>query len=46
MEGFALPGVVDGDRQRRADRLAELAGDATLLSVGVTPEGVQTPEAG
>src|SRR5688500_434438 len=28
---------VDGDRLRRADRLAELAGDAALLAVRIAP---------
>src|SRR3546814_3987749 len=29
---------LDGDRQRRADRLAELAGDAAFLAVGIAPQ--------
>jgi hypothetical protein len=33
---------LDGDRQRRADRLAELAGNAALLAVGIAAERVQT----
>ena len=28
----------DGDGERRADRLAQLAGDAAFLAVGITPE--------
>src|SRR5690606_16082171 len=41
---FAL-GRLDGDRQRGADRLAELAGDAALLAVRIASQGVQAPEA-
>ena len=37
---------VDGDGQRRADRLAQLAGDAALLAVGVTAQSVQATETG
>src|SRR5690606_38072073 len=40
----ALLGV-DGDRQRRAHRLAELARDAALLAVGVAAQRVQPAEA-
>src|SRR3546814_18378991 len=35
----------DGDRLRRADRLAQLAGDATLLTAGTAPQRELTPEA-
>ena len=35
---------IDGDRQRRADRLAQLAGDAALLAVRVATQRVQTAE--
>src|SRR3546814_1594519 len=35
----------DGDRLRRADRLAQLAGDATLLTAGIAPQREFTPEA-
>src|SRR5262249_13554869 len=34
----------DGDRLRRTDRLAQLAGDAALLAVGVAPECVLATE--
>jgi hypothetical protein len=37
---------LDGDRQRRADRLAQLAGDAALLAVRVAAQRVQAAEAG
>src|ERR1700722_4248211 len=36
---------LDGDRQCRADRLAQLAGDAALLAVGIAPERVLAAEA-
>src|SRR5215207_5697653 len=39
----ARPGL-DGDRLRRADRLAELAGDAALLAVRVASKGVLASE--
>jgi len=32
---------IDGDRQRRANRLAQLAGDAALLAIGIAAQGVQ-----
>src|SRR6478609_7912131 len=35
---------VDGDRLRRADRLAELAGDAPLLAVGIAAQRVLAAE--
>src|ERR1700693_5939982 len=35
----------DGDRLGRADRLAQLAGDAALLAIGVAPQGVLAAEA-
>src|SRR5215218_4735634 len=35
---------LDGDRLRRADRLAELAGDAALLAVRIAAKGVLAPE--
>src|SRR5258705_7074872 len=35
----------DGDRERRADRLAQLAGDAALLPIGVAAQRVQPAEA-
>src|SRR3546814_19320328 len=35
----------DGDRLRRADRLAQLAGDAPFLAVGIAPQGVLATEA-
>src|SRR5690606_24778589 len=41
---LALLGV-DGDRQRRAHRLAQLAGDAALLAVGIAAQRVQPAEA-
>jgi hypothetical protein len=34
----------DGDRLRRADRLAELAGDATLLAVRIAAQGMLAAE--
>ena len=37
---------LDGDGLRRADRLAQLAGDATLLSVGVAPQRKLPAKAG
>src|SRR5690606_6645554 len=36
---------IDGDRQRRADRLAQLAGDAALLAVRIAALRVQAAEA-
>src|ERR1700683_5037650 len=36
---------LDGDRERRADRLAQLAGDAAFLAVGIAPERVLAAEA-
>ena len=36
---------LDRDRQRRAHRLAQLAGDAALLAVGIAAQRVQTAEA-
>src|SRR5205814_9173737 len=33
---------LDGDRQGRADRLTQLAGDAALLAIGVAPERMLT----
>src|ERR671913_1407018 len=40
------PGLaLDHDALRRADRLAQLAGDAALLAVGVAPQGVLAAEA-
>src|SRR5690606_22743118 len=36
---------LDGDGQRRADRLAELAGDAALLAVRIAAQGVLAAEA-
>src|SRR5579885_1672457 len=36
---------LDGDGERGADRLAELAGDAALLAVGIAPKGVLAAEA-
>src|SRR6185312_6272651 len=35
---------LDGDRLRRADRLAELAGDAALLAIGIAAQGVLAAE--
>src|SRR5262249_1070302 len=35
---------LDGDRLRRADRLAELAGDAALFPVGIAAQGVLAAE--
>src|SRR6185437_10658538 len=35
----------DGDGLRRADRLAQLAGDAALLAVGITPQRMFASEA-
>src|SRR5512147_33024 len=37
---------LDGDRQRRTDRLAQLTGDAALLAVRITPERMLAAEAG
>src|ERR1700682_4119761 len=37
--------ALDGDRERGAHRLAQLARDAALLSVGIAPQGMQAPEA-
>src|SRR6185503_17512306 len=37
---------LDGDRLRRADRLAKLAGDAALLAVGIAPQGMLAAKAG
>src|SRR5215469_5298866 len=37
---------LDGDGLGRADRLAELAGDAALLAAGVAAQGMLPPEAG
>src|ERR1700730_7292481 len=36
---------LDGDRECRTDRLAELAGDAALLAIGVAPERVLAAKA-
>src|SRR5206468_57938 len=36
---------LDRDRQRRADRLAQLAGDAALLAVGIATQRVLAAEA-
>ena len=36
---------LDGDRHRRADRLAQLAGNAALLAVGIAAQRVQAAEA-
>src|SRR5712691_3844292 len=36
---------LDGDRLRRADRLAQLAGDATLLAIGIATERMLAAEA-
>src|SRR5262249_17887187 len=36
---------LDGDRLRRADRLAQLAGDAALLAVGIAPQPVLAADA-
>src|SRR5690606_37125464 len=36
---------LDGDRLRRADRLAELAGDAALLAIGIAAQRVLAAEA-
>src|SRR6267142_1923447 len=36
---------LDGDRQRRAHRFAQLAGDAALLAVGIAAQGVQPAKA-
>src|SRR5262249_46297055 len=36
---------LDGDRLRRADRLAQLAGDAALFAVGIAAQHVLTTEA-
>ena len=36
---------LDGDRLRRADRLAQLAGDAALLAVRIAAERMLAPEA-
>src|ERR1700722_4340479 len=36
---------VDGDAHRRAHRLAQLAGDAALLAVRITPQRMQAAEA-
>jgi hypothetical protein len=36
---------VDGDGQRRAHRLAQLAGNAALLAIGVAAQRVQAAEA-
>ena len=36
---------LDGDRQGRADRLAQLAGDATLLAVGIAAQRVLATKA-
>src|SRR5579863_9664411 len=35
---------LDGDGLRRADRLAQLAGDAALLAVGITAQRMLAPE--
>src|SRR5690242_9466918 len=37
--------ALDVDRERRADRLAELAGDAAFLAVRIAPERMQAAEA-
>src|SRR5437868_12366169 len=37
--------ALDGDRERGADGLAQLAGDAALLAVGIAAQRVQAPEA-
>src|SRR5712671_3756074 len=37
---------LDGDGLGRADRLAQLAGDAALLPIGITPERMLATEAG
>src|SRR5581483_3805128 len=37
---------LDGDRLRRADRLAQLAGDAALLAVGIAAQRMLAAEAG
>src|SRR5690606_9227324 len=39
-------GGLDRDRERRADRLAQLARDAALLPVGIAPQGMQPAEPG
>src|SRR4051812_8741470 len=36
---------LDGDRLRRADRLAQLAGDAAFLAIGIAAQRVLAPEA-
>src|SRR5208282_1721226 len=36
---------LDGDRLRRTNRLAQLAGDAALFSIGITPQRVLATEA-
>src|SRR3546814_12522759 len=36
---------IDGYRQRRADRFAQLAGDAALFAVGIATQRVQSAEA-
>src|SRR5690606_29484943 len=36
---------VDGDRERRAHRLAQLAGDAAFLAVRIAAQRMQTAEA-
>src|SRR5207253_6502564 len=37
--------ALDRDRERRAHRLAELAGDAALFPIGIAPQRVQAAEA-
>src|SRR4051812_35661596 len=36
---------LDGDRLRRADRLAQLAGDAALFAIGIAAQRMLAPEA-
>src|SRR6202012_1347058 len=43
--GGAPRAAVDGDRLRGADRLAQLAGDAALLAVGIAAQRVLAAEA-
>src|SRR3546814_15153451 len=35
---------IDGDRQRRANRLAQFAGDATLFAIGIAAQRMQAAE--
>src|SRR3546814_12240108 len=35
---------IDGDRQRRSNRLAQFAGDATLFAIGIAAQRLQAAE--